>query len=699
MPSSPARLCAYCSDLPLRKLYNLQDLDSSDRSFVSLGTVSRIRSSPCPLCRLVSHALHEAIRIDPARVRMIESEDKVSLDWSDPGSGERRAGFKLRGVTAAWLAFGVPGDNDIQSYYLSHPKANNWAYLHHRIEPQIDFSRLRGWIAKCGQGHTSCPPSATGSFANMFPGLGVLRLIDVEEGCLIETIDTVRYVALSYVWGTSVSPTTKTTKRNKSSMMRPGSLLREGKPSSRLPLTVANAMTLVRNLGFRYLWVDALCLVQNDAEDVRRGVDVMDMVYEMAYLTIIAACGHDSSAGLPGVEPGVRAAKALVHTVDDGIQMGLYTEVDQLLQTSVYESRAWTLQEHILSRRILYFLDDNVFFRCREREAIESCRDHLELTHRGGTTVWSLLPDSILMEHPLDDYASIVGYYSERALTNQGDALRAMAGIMRRFWAKLGYPMLEGLPTGAFDIFLVFLGEGLSRRSGFPSYSWAGWRGRVVFEAHVAAGGNNEWLEARTWIIWYKRSQHGSLHIPPKPVWDLAANESFPIHDLKYEGYRKRSPFKHPNLKVRSERTMPTDHIALPQWATRLGYPVLQFWTLSVFLRLGRAGGFTGNQAEILDSNGSICGHVYLDGFEDLPFFDSRNDVSEFIVLSESNHPLDYKDPMMKFEDNWKWYNVMLIEWTDGLAERRGLGKIEKDAVLLHRSCSPRPSWKEIVLG
>jgi len=83
-------------------------------------------------------------------------------------------------------------------------------------------------------------------------------------------------------------------------------------------------------------------LVQNDPEDVKKGVEIMDLIYEMAWLTVVAACGHDANAGLPGVRPGVREEKKLVFTVRGGVKMGLYTEIDQLLKPTVYETRAWT---------------------------------------------------------------------------------------------------------------------------------------------------------------------------------------------------------------------------------------------------------------------------------------------------------------------------------------------------------------------
>lgn len=110
------------------------------------------------------------------------------------------------------------------------------------------------------------------------------------------------------------------------------------------------------------------------------------------------------------------------------------------------------------------------------------------------------------MEKPLKSYQIILLYFTRRVLTNQGDALSAMAGIMRRFLEKLKYSMLEGLPTGTFDQFILCWGINLYFRHGFPSYSWADWRGGISVNIYRRL---NDWLANRTWIIWFRRSPSG----------------------------------------------------------------------------------------------------------------------------------------------------------------------------------------------
>ncbi|KAK3374788.1 hypothetical protein B0H63DRAFT_502898 [Podospora didyma] len=462
-----------------------------------------------------------------------------------------------------------------------------------RVKPQLDFRRLRGWMATCKRTHVECILKGAGAFEEVLPVLDVLRLIDVENMCLVETRDVVPYIALSYVWGSVTSGFWLTT-RNKTSMMRQG-ILSSPEYSPGLPPTICDAIILVKELRRKFLWVDSLCLIQNDEEDLQNGIDI-----------------------------------TIVREVQEDLWMGVYASVAQLLKNSAYETRAWTFREHVISRRILYFVEDKVFFQCRESIRLETCEDHpnAQFSHTHDF-LSSAPPLGARMDFPILNYGSLLSSYTRRALTEQSDILRAMAGInrrIRRISLRFGYRMLEGIPTGAFDWFVLFVRFGLCRRDGFPSYSWAGWRGKVDFPLY---DDTNEWLRLRTWIIWY---------------------------------------------------------------------PLLQFWTLALFFSLHYVESHVPS-ASVHDRAGVKCGDVFLDGFEESKLFDQEG-LFEFILLSQSDSDLPQFLHLSTAVKDWKWYNVMLIEWKEGgIAERRGIGTIVKEAILPGASYEPGPVWKEIILG
>ncbi|KAL2692455.1 hypothetical protein Neosp_002864 [[Neocosmospora] mangrovei] len=652
-------LCDYCTKVPLDK----DALTETHVEKFNLGPWSRVFASRCPLCRLVKDACTEDYRTNPSR-KGLPSEEAI-LVWSYHEALEHRAAFAIEEWPEQHICFAAPADGN------SSGSDEGFDYLLPSVESEVDFSRVSRWISTCTATHGNDCALSEETFSTAFPGLRVLRLIDVRRGCLVEVQEYRPYVALSYVWG-AVS-NFRLTRSNLAQLLVPGTI---GEVFSTLPKTISDVITLCIRLGVEYLWVDTLCLLQNDEDDLERGINVMDQIYERSWLTVVAACGSDANAGLPGVQIGSRSSVKLAVEVRPGVRLGLYTGLDQLLKSSVYNSRGWTFQEHVLSRRALYFVDNKVFFRCRSAEFSESCIDRTRVIKPWYDNS-SLLTMAVHLDDPLDDYSSMLMYYTTRVLTDQNDVLRAMAGIIRRISDKTNLGFFQGLPTGALDCFVIFRCHGciLRRRKGFPSYSWCGWRGRVGINMPFKV---NEWL-TETWIVWYKRSSSGVTSL----IWDP---ESIPADDESRIGYRPRNGFQSPvALDFPTTRTIPTDMPQLPR--SMPSYPVLQFWTLAVYLKLSNVNVFTGI-CRLEGESGVDCGEMSLDGFEETDFFSSQ-EIFEVILLSPKY--IGWSDP------SEPRYNAMLVSCNEGLSERRGRGYIRQS--MIKESFPSGPVWKEVVLA
>jgi hypothetical protein len=164
----------------------------------------------------------------------------------------------------------------------------------------------------------------------------------LEKRCITEIAIDQKYAALSYVWG-SVE-TVHLLKKNMSRLMSEGSL---DHYNSRLPQTIQDAIQVVQLMKQRYLWVDSLCLVQDDPEDIGLGTQVMDIIYELSDLTIIAAGGVDASAGLAGLRQSTRTSTQVVREIGSGIRLafaGLEDKDDpeSHFKASRYNTRGWT---------------------------------------------------------------------------------------------------------------------------------------------------------------------------------------------------------------------------------------------------------------------------------------------------------------------------------------------------------------------
>jgi hypothetical protein len=122
-------------------------------------------------------------------------------------------------------------------------------------------------------------------------------------------------------------------------------------------------MILCCRLSVHFLWVDALCIQQGDLEDKQDQMNIMDAIYSGAALTIVAASGSDSWAGLPGVRSNTRFAQNK-EVVGSLTLSPAQPTLRSSLQDSSWNSRAWTFQEAILSKRLLIFTERGTFFQC-----------------------------------------------------------------------------------------------------------------------------------------------------------------------------------------------------------------------------------------------------------------------------------------------------------------------------------------------
>ncbi|KAK0652376.1 heterokaryon incompatibility protein-domain-containing protein [Cercophora newfieldiana] len=181
----------------------------------------------------------------------------------------RGSSYRFRVVESSPLSGLIPGR--LKCNDSSRPKA---------------MERLQGWMQTCDAKHTCRPRDAP------LP----TRLLEIEQGNarsmrVLETanIKTGKYIALSHCWG--LSHRLKTTKANIEAH-------KNGISLSTLPQTFRDAVSCALELGVRWLWIDTLCIIQDDEADWIREAAVMGSVYSNAYLTISAAASTDDSCGI-----------------------------------------------------------------------------------------------------------------------------------------------------------------------------------------------------------------------------------------------------------------------------------------------------------------------------------------------------------------------------------------------------------------
>ncbi len=165
------------------------------------------------------------------------------------------------------------------------------------FSPQlIDIDLLHKWINCCYASHGERCHNV-----ELPIPLHHIYLIDVDEGCLVSASIETRYIALSYVWGNV--ETLQTTKNNLTHLKKPRSIGVD-LGSLKISNTIKDALQLVALVGERYLWVDCLCIVQDELDTKQACLNAMGSIYSNAIFTIVAADGHNADHGLRGLGHG-----------------------------------------------------------------------------------------------------------------------------------------------------------------------------------------------------------------------------------------------------------------------------------------------------------------------------------------------------------------------------------------------------------
>ncbi|KAK3984965.1 heterokaryon incompatibility protein-domain-containing protein [Cladorrhinum sp. PSN332] len=271
------------------------------------------------------------------------------------------------------------------------------------------------------------------------------------------------YAALSHCWGTAQHDA-RTTMANFSDMLK-------GIQESWLPKTFSDAVQIARQLGVQHLWIDSLCIIQDDEADWQKESGAMAAVYSNAHLTLAATASKDSDGGfIFDREPAKHVVSA------DGDKIICYIrypagENRSLFQSPLYK-RGWVLQEMVLSRRTVHFARDQLFWHCRSRitsedgffdAALGLTYSDLDSPQKAQESWWTWIED-----------------YSNRQLTRPSDKFAALAGLTKSF--PHGGKPLAGLWADDLHFGLLWCaGQGATRANlkGIPSWSWASVNGSV----------------------------------------------------------------------------------------------------------------------------------------------------------------------------------------------------------------------------
>ncbi|KAI8964052.1 HET-domain-containing protein [Daldinia sp. FL1419] len=405
---------------------------------------------------------------------------------------------------------------------------------------QAAFDRAAEWLAYCIEHDEPCKPPDR----NFVPRrlLNVRRNDGASEPFLFEPTNPTAYACLSYCWGEDVGDVLKTTTSNLDSHYKEV-------PLRSMPKSLQDAVTLCRGLNISYLWVDSICIVQDDYDSWLQDASMMDQIYLNSQVTISALEPSSCKAGFLGKQkfghPEWQQILKLPDTEDEYIaRQNIGNTVEQSL-----DKRGWCLQETLLPYRRLCFDGNEMSWECSCRKVCEcghciwprfgSMEENYEFnaaqlgsllkgialqsTTKKITEFYSLgVSDRHIQwltgkqsadhikgapEKIYDLWRRVVSNYSRRALSRQSDKLAALVGlsnIMRKSTQKdtnTRDDYIAGLWKEELHFDLTWRVAAYKPRSNlstnerssapdqrqyFPSWSWASREGVITYYDYIA---------------------------------------------------------------------------------------------------------------------------------------------------------------------------------------------------------------------
>ncbi|KAK8085481.1 HET-domain-containing protein [Apiospora hydei] len=582
---------------------------------------------------------------------------------------------------------------------------------------KVDLTLIRGWLERCTSSHGPKCNNNPRPYTREVPGPRLL-LIDVQSMKIAECEWTSRYLALSYVWGATSNKSLTSTKAN-IQHLKQDAALREVRDE--LPRAINDAIDLTKAVGETYLWVDALCIVQDDDRSKAIYIPRMDQIYGNAFATFVTLCNDKAPGG--SELPGVTHPRILVQSPVEIAGLHLVPRLPPLIsvdQRSVWSSRAWTFQEGIFSRRYLFFAEHQVFWQCRTACHSEDCADeHME--DRGAGSV--VFPDrrfnALEMMGTVSDprrqfnvYELLVGPYSPRSLTIPADSLAAFSGVISALQDSFGWKFASALPESLFDLALLWRPRTMAalrprHPSGqkdtqnlpckSPTWCWTAWNGNIHWAPWRFSIYAGQRVTIKTEVTGFWIVDSGSLSQIKR---GLASDSNADMP--KYAEVEKPVPVapalvfeaKTVNAKAYDISEPQLDQCGL--WDSEKAGSGLSRYFRNI----------ASNSLWIYDGSGKHCGK--LSGLSPDSWRAQCGDHHtrhELVLLSRSiqdevtqaaiqafrgGFPPEYASAWEYYEDvfdtrcysykrDWA-LNIMLVRWEDGVAERVAVGQMHADA-------------------
>ncbi|KAK5658652.1 hypothetical protein OQA88_2048 [Cercophora sp. LCS_1] len=455
-----SQLCGECAELQIH--------DPHFERFISPGDLSE----DCELCKMLHRVLWPRGAQSARLVRVFRQGTNL---WTDRHS---RPLLRLC-VDPEWPL----RDREIQ---VGLPQ------LSARSSPEY-HELLRSWIQRCDYSHEDfgCAAASQAALPTRVIDVGANASEDERVVLLVCTNPPQRgrYVALSHCWGKPSEEEREANCTFTSTLTQ----RQQGINVAQLGKTFQDAIAITRALGERYLWIDSLCIIQDDRSDWIRESKCMEAVFSRAYCVIAATAATDAQAGFLRPPP---ADGFVVLPTPWGAPLYLCETVDDFpgdVEHAGLSRRGWVLQERALARRTIHFSSGQTYWECGRGIHCETLTllNNQEAGFLGDPQFPTLAMGQAAATHTQHHvFQSVFKTYSRLELTRATDRQIAVAGVSHR----LAEGMTSSVAFGVFTEFEYLHRSLLWRRAGHvflhwirnntpkvPTWSWMAFMGPIDY--------------------------------------------------------------------------------------------------------------------------------------------------------------------------------------------------------------------------
>ncbi|KAI0902912.1 hypothetical protein F4823DRAFT_569216 [Ustulina deusta] len=445
-PSST--LCLFCQTLDLKS--HIIDLNRNTDEV-------RDNAGFCDCCKLLNYCLSKRNIVCTKPLQLFREGSVLYVSGKSPPLVSIYSNLEHNTAIPSYAQIGLPELPEVAS--------------------SQQFQLLKEWVRLCDETHECTRIQTDAATPLKMP----TRVVDVGSGnntCLrlIAPSNTMKekYIALSHCWGKI--------HQNLNFIARKGNIDRLMYEISfnQLPRTFQDAVRTTRALGIRYLWIDSLCIVQDDENDWNIEAKKMEDIYSCAYVTIAASSATSSLDGFLVNRPS--RVYATVATPDGSFCLA--EAIDNFVEDveeGILNTRGWVLQERALSRRIIHFTSTQIYWECGEGVHCETLAQlHNPQSQFLGDPDFPRLGLDYFKNERIRLIQHLYALYCALKFTKQNDRSVAISGLLKRlsrtfrmrvdygiFWKFFERSMLWGARTPGTLSRIDYARDQL-----MPSWSW-----------------------------------------------------------------------------------------------------------------------------------------------------------------------------------------------------------------------------------